>query len=64
MDEDIVPELLQLRAKPKIVADNINKILNDKMYRDKMIKSLENVKQKLHTSAAAQKVAEIIAGNI
>ena len=37
-----------------------DKILNDNAYRNQMIKSLENVKQKLHTCAAAQKVTEII----
>lgn len=64
MDKDIVPELLQLKAKPKLIADNINKILNDAVFRNKMIKDLENVKQKLHTSAAAQKTASIIVNDI
>ena len=64
MDKDIVPELLQLKAKPKIVADNIIKILHDNEYRNSMTESLKNVKQKLQTSGAALRVAETIVNNI
>ncbi|MBQ9246398.1 lipid-A-disaccharide synthase [bacterium] len=64
MDEDIVPEILQLKANPKNIADNIIKILEDNTYREKMISSLINVKQKLQSSGAASKVAEIIINNI
>ena len=64
MNADIVPELLQLKAKPNIIADNINKILNDSVYRNEMIKNLGNVKQKLHTSMAAQRTAQIIVNDI
>lgn len=64
MNQDIVPELLQLKAKPKIVSDSINRILNDDSYRNNMIQMLTNVKQKLQTSGAACKTAEIIVNNI
>ncbi len=64
MNKDIVPELLQLKATPGIISENINKILNDGEYRNNMIQNLGEVKQKLHTSAAAQKTAEIIVNNI
>ena len=64
LNKDIVPELLQLRAKPNIVAEHINKILNDAVYRYNMINELKNVKEMLHVSAAAQKTAEIIVNNI
>jgi len=64
MDSDIVPELIEFKAKPHIVAEEILKILNDENYREKMILSLTNVKQKLQTSGAACKTAEIIANNI
>ncbi len=64
MDKDIIPELVQLKAKPDIIADNILKIIENDEYRNTMIKSLENVKQKLKTSGAAHKAAEIIAGSI
>ena len=62
--KDIVPELLQFKAKPKIIFEEVNKILNDDNYKNDMIKMLKNVKQKLSTSSAAIKTAEIIANNI
>ena len=64
MNQDIVPEILQFKAKPKIISETVNKILNDTEYKNKMIQMLKNVKQKLSTSGAAQKTAEIIANNI
>ncbi len=64
MNQDIVPEILQFKAKPKIIFEEVNKILNDDNYKNDMIKMLKNVKQKLSTSGAAQKTAEIIANNI
>lgn len=64
MNQDIVPEILQFKAKPKIIFEEVNKILNDEEHKNKMIQMLKNVKQKLSTSGAAQKTAEIIANNI
>ncbi len=64
MDEDIVPEILQGDAKASKIAEHIDKILNDVEYRNKMINSLKNVKQKLTTECAYKKVAEIIANSI
>ena len=64
MNQDIVPEILQFKAKPKIIFEEVNKILKDKEYKNKMIQMLKNVKQKLSTSGAAQKTAEIIVNNI
>lgn len=64
MDEDIVPELIQFKAKPEIISSNILKIIEDENYRLKMIDSLKNVKQKLEVSGAASKTAEIIVNNI
>lgn len=64
MNQDIVPEILQFKAKPKIIFEKVNKILNDEEHKNKMIQMLKNVKQKLSTSGAAQKTAEIIVNNI
>ena len=64
MNQDIVPEILQFNAKPKIIFKSVNKILNDEEYKNKMIQMLKNVKQKLSTSGAAHKTAEIIVNNI
>lgn len=60
LDKDIVPELIQTKAKASIVAENILTILNDKYYRQNMINDLRNVKQSLTSSGSAQKVASII----
>ncbi len=59
-DKDIIPELLQYRAKPQIIADELLKITGNTVYRENMIKSLTNVKSKLSTYSAAQKTAKII----
>ena len=64
MDEDIVPELIQKHATPEKVSSNILYILNNEEYKNKMVNSLKNVKQKLMTSGAAQKTAKIISDNI
>ena len=64
MDEDIIPELIQLRAKSTIVAAEILKILQNDEYRNSMVESLKDVKKKLQTSGAAVKTAEIIINNI
>lgn len=64
MNKDIVPELIQYDAKPKIISENILKILDDENYRENMINSLKNVKQMLKTSGAACNVAQIIVNNI
>lgn len=64
MNQDIVPELIQYSAKPNVICENILKILKDDNYRNGMINSLKNVKQKLHTSGAAVNVAKVIVDNI
>ncbi len=64
MNKDIVPELVQTKAKPQIISSVILKILNDKDFRNNMITSLGDVKQNLKTSGAAQKVAKEISDNI
>ena len=53
-----------MNAKERIIAANIDKILNNSDYRNEMIKNLEEVKQKLHMSAAAHKVAQIVVNDI
>ena len=64
MNKDIVPELVQTKAKPQIISSVILKILNDKDFRNNMITSLDDVKKNLKTSGAAQKVAKEISDNI
>ncbi len=64
MNEDIIPELIQIKANSKFVAANILKILQNDEYRNNMTESLKYVKKKLQTSGAAVKTAEIIINNI
>lgn len=64
MNEDIVPELIQKNATPEKVSGNILYILNNETYKNSMVNSLKNVKQKLMTSGAAKKTAKIIVDNI
>ena len=64
MKEDIVPELIQAKANPKIIADNIINLTENFEARNKMIESLKNVKQKLQVSSSAVRAAEIITANI
>jgi lipid-A-disaccharide synthase len=64
MDSDIVPELVQTKAKSNIIADNILTLLTDDEKRNEMINSLINVKEKLQNSHSAQNVAKCINNNI
>ncbi len=63
-NKDIIPELVQYKAKPKIIAEELLKIVNNSLYRENMIKALTNVKHKLSSSSAAEKTAEIILESI
>lgn len=64
LDKDIVPELIQLKAKAENVAFFVEEILYNENYRLNMINELRNVKQKLSGSNTAKKVATIISENI
>ena len=64
MDKEIVPELIQAKAKPHIIADNILTILNDSEYRKNMVAELSNVKKSLTTPNSAFNVANIINSDI
>lgn len=64
LDKDIVPELIQAKAKPKIISAYILKLLEHAQYRADMVKALENVKEMLQTSGSAYNAAKIIENNI
>ena len=64
LNKDIVPELLQMNAKPDIIAQNILKLITDENEKENMINSLKNVKQKLMSSNSAMNTAKIINDNI
>lgn len=64
LDKEIVPELIQIKAKPQIIAENIEKILYDAKYRVNMVNNLQIVKNKLNGTNPSKKVANIILSNI
>ena len=64
LNKEVVPELIQMKAKPGIVSSNIEKILYDEKFRTEMKNSLRNVKQKLSGENTAKKVANIISSDI
>jgi lipid A disaccharide synthetase len=64
MDKEIVPELIQAKAKSTIIAQNILTILNDQNYRENMISELSNVKKSLTTPNSASNVANAINSSI
>ena len=64
LDRDIVPELVQTKAKSKIISEYILKIIQDNQYKTSMVNSLKEVKSSLTTSGAAQRVANIISSDI
>lgn len=59
-DKDIVPELIQSKAKPDIIAYNIEKLLYDKDDREKHINGLKEVKELLSEKYSATEVAQEI----
>ena len=64
LNKEVVPELIQMKAKPGIVSSNIEKILYDEKFRIEIKNSLRNVKQKLSGENTAKKVANIISSDI
>lgn len=64
MDKFIVPELVQHKAKPKIIANAIEKILYDEEYRENYTDELSKVQEKLSDKYSAQEVANVILKDI
>ncbi len=60
MDKDIVPELLQTDSNPKVISENLLKILSDTSYRQAMIDDLSKVKSILSEYQSSKEVATII----
>lgn len=59
-NKDIVPELIQFKAKPDLIAYNIEKLLYDTEYRENNIKNLGDVKNLLSNKNSAYEVAQEI----
>ncbi len=63
-NKDIIPEIIQGKAKPEIIAKELLKIIEDEGYKNNMKKGLSEVKEMIKTTGAAQKAASIIAKDI
>ncbi len=64
MDKDIVPELLQADSNPKVISQNLLKILEDNDYRNNMVEDLSKVKAILSKHEAAKEVAQTISSEL
>ncbi len=62
--ENIVPELIQQKAKPEIIANHIIELLSDKEKYEKMKEELRNVKHFLTEKKSSVETAKIILSNI
>jgi len=56
----IIKEFLQFEAKPQLIADEINKILDDDLYRKNMITELNAVQNRLGKTGGINNMAELI----
>ena len=60
MKKEVVKELIQNEFNKKNLKVELNKLLKDKIYRDKMIGELEELKKKLGGFGASKKTAELM----
>lgn len=63
-DKDIVPELIQLKAKPDFIAYNIEKLLYDQECRTYQIDELDKVKELLSDKISSKEAAKQISQEI
>ena len=61
-DRDIVKEMLQSEADPESVSQELNRILTDTTYRDKMLEGYEQIIQALDTGSASENAARLMLG--
>lgn len=64
LDKVVVPELIQHKAKPNIISEEIEKLLYDEAYRTEQITGLSNVRARLSDKYSAQEVANVILKDI
>ncbi len=64
MDKKIVVELIQNEFKTRKLKTELNRILNDKNYRENMLKDYKQLKEKLGGSGASENAAKIILESI
>ena len=59
-DKDILPEIIEMKAKPDFIAYNIEKLLYDEEVRNKQIDGLKSVKELLSDKNSSMEVAKEI----
>jgi len=59
-EKEIVKEFLQFDARPQSIAEEINLILDDEQYRQKMLSELNAVREKLGKTGGTENMAELI----
>jgi len=60
MDSEVVKELLQFDMNPKMVKEELDKILFDDDYRDKMLDEYKQLREVLGGTGASERVAKLI----
>jgi len=60
MDKEIVKELIQQEMTAETISSELKKLLDDKMYREKMIENYKELKTKLGGSGASKRLASAI----
>ncbi len=58
--ERLVPELIQQQANPQRIADHIATILDDRVYRDRVLNGLLDVRRKLGGAGASARAARVV----
>jgi len=56
----VVPEFIQSNAKPELIADEVSRLLNDRVKRDEMIEELTKVRERLGSPGASLRAAKEI----
>jgi len=58
-EKDIVREFIQHEAQPRAIADEIDHILTDDVYRNNMIDELAKVREKLGKEGGSNNIAQL-----
>ena len=58
-EKDVVREFIQHEAKPQQIANEIDRLLTDKDYRNNMIAELNKVREKLGKNGGSLNVAQL-----
>lgn len=59
-DKPIVKEFIQHDANPKLICEEIDRILTDSRYRERMKQELKQVKQMLHSQVGDQTISDVV----